>query len=244
MSNSDAQDKPDAERAELQEIEPLESKLRRDIERGLQFSNILNSLNLNQTRETIAIVQALTTLLIRAGMIDPEDLQETIAMTRRQLAARSTPTVCLADKGDKYAEGQTAEVDCAALMHLCQSRCCMFKLFLTKQDLDEGVARWDYGNPYWLARNEDGYCVHSDSGTRACTIHSQRPHVCRAYDCRNDERIWIDYENRVPAPMFKLTAKVPVAMMDEVIRKDDTRTDESAPDSAPDQPVTQNERSE
>jgi Fe-S-cluster containining protein len=232
MSNSETQDKPDAVRAEPQEITALESKLRRDLERGLQFSNILNSLNLNQTRETIAIVQALTTLLIRAGIVDPEEMQQTLEMTRRQLAARAMPTVRLADKGDKYAEGQTADVDCAALMHLCQSRCCMFKLFLTKQDLDEGIARWDFGNPYWLARNEDGYCVHSEPRTRNCTIHSKRPHVCRSYDCRDDERVWVDYENRVAAPMFKLTSQVPVAMMDDVIRKDDNRSDEGESDSA------------
>jgi Fe-S-cluster containining protein len=242
MSNSEAEDKPT--NAVLREMAALESKLRRDIERGLQFSNILNSLNLDQSREILALVQALTTLLIRAGMVEPEDLQQALEMTRRPLAARATPTVRLADKGDKYAEGQTAEVDCAALIHLCQSRCCTFKLFLTKQDLDEGAARWDYGNPYWLARNEDGYCVHSDPRTRACTIHPKRPHVCRSYDCRDDERVWTDYANRVPAPMFKLTAQIPVAMMEDVIRKDDTRSDGSAPDSAPHHSVTQKEWSE
>ena len=242
MSNSETQDK--SENTLPQEMAALESELRRDIERGLQFSNILNSLNLDQSRETVALAQALTTLLIRAGIVEPEDLQQALEMTRRPLAARSTPTVRLADKGDKYADGQTAGVDCAALIHLCQSRCCTFKLFLTKQDLDEGAARWDYGNPYWLARNEDSYCVHSDPRTRACTIHPKRPHVCRSYDCRDDERVWIDYENRVPAPMFKLTAQVPVAMMEDVIRKDDTRSDGSAPDSVPHHSVTQKERSE
>jgi hypothetical protein len=25
--------------------------------------------------------------------------------------------------------------------------------------------------------------------------------VCRAYDCRNDARIWIDYAQRIPAPV-------------------------------------------
>jgi hypothetical protein len=24
--------------------------------------------------------------------------------------------------------------------------------------------------------------------------------VCRSYDCRTDKRIWIDFENRIPAP--------------------------------------------
>ena len=25
--------------------------------------------------------------------------------------------------------------------------------------------------------------------------------MCRKYDCRNDVRVWIDYEKRIPAPL-------------------------------------------
>ena len=31
-------------------------------------------------------------------------------------------------------------------------------------------------------------------------MHAQRPIVCRKYDCRHDVRVWIDYEERIPAP--------------------------------------------
>jgi Fe-S-cluster containining protein len=34
----------------------------------------------------------------------------------------------------------------------------------------------------------------------ACTIYERRPGACRAYDCRNDRRVWLDFEARVPAP--------------------------------------------
>jgi hypothetical protein len=73
---------------------------------------------------------------------------------------------------------------------------------LSTTDLDEGVIRWDYGQPYMIRqRASDGYCVHNDPASRGCTVHAQRPATCRRYDCRNDTRVWLDFEARIPAPM-------------------------------------------
>jgi Fe-S-cluster containining protein len=104
------------------------------------------------------------------------------------------------------------------LIPLCLARCCTFRFFLTKQDLDEGVARWDYGNPYWIKHAADGHCIHSEAHSRACLIHAHRPHICRKYDCRKDKRIWIDFEKRVPAPVEPLSGDAPVAMAEMAIR--------------------------
>lgn len=100
----------------------------------------------------------------------------------------------------KYAvEG--AAPPCEELMPLCKARCCTLSFGLSTEDLDEGVIRWDYGQPYLIRqRASDGYCVHNDPDTQGCTVHAYRPRVCRAYDCREDARIWIDYEKRIPAP--------------------------------------------
>ena len=66
------------------------------------------------------------------------------------------------------------------------------------------MIRWDYGQPYLIRqRKSDGYCVHNDPTTRACTVHAQRPRTCRVYDCRSDKRIWTDFEQRIPAPHFE-----------------------------------------
>lgn len=63
------------------------------------------------------------------------------------------------------------------------------------------MVRWDYGQPYLIRqRASDGYCVHNDPQSHGCTVHAHRPRVCRGYDCRQDKRIWIDYEQRIPAP--------------------------------------------
>jgi Fe-S-cluster containining protein len=52
--------------------------------------------------------------------------------------------------------------------------------------------------PYALPR-ENGRCVCMTDGG-ACSIYEQRPGACRAYDCRRDRRVWIDFEARIPAP--------------------------------------------
>ena len=210
----------------------LTPELRQEIERGLEFANVMNSINMDQSKETIASVQALTNVLVQNGIIKTEDLTKSLEQARERVAQHPMPVVRLANMGDKYAEGQTVEIDCASRIHLCQARCCTFKFYLTKQDLDERVARWDYGNPYWINQKPDGYCAHSDSQTRACAIHARRPHVCRVYDCRNDKRVWLDFENRIPAPMPETSGCAPVAMAEVMLRQGEINAATGATDGA------------
>lgn len=94
-----------------------------------------------------------------------------------------------------------ADLPCAERLPLCRARCCTLSFALSTADLDEGIVRWDYGKPYLIRqRDGDGYCVHNDPSSRACTVHHARPRVCRVYDCRRDPRIWIDFDARIPAP--------------------------------------------
>jgi len=183
-----------------------------EVERGLRFTHVMMSVNQDQGNEAVAYVQALADVLVEKGILKHEELEEPLEKARQEVAQVLMPRVRLADMGNKYAEGQAVEIDCFARLPLCHARCCTFKFFLTKQDLDEGVARWDYGNPYWIKQAADGYCIHSDPKTRACTIHGKRPHVCRQFDCRSDKRIWIDFEKRIPASMQPVSGDAPVAM--------------------------------
>ena len=184
----------------------------REIERGLRFAHVMMSVNQDQGNEAVAYVQALADVLVEKGILTHEELEEPLERAREEIAQVMMPRVRLADMGDKYAEGQGVVIDCASLIPLCHGRCCSFKFFLSKQDLDEGAARWDYGNPYWIKQAPDGFCVHSDPQTRGCAIHARRPHVCRQYDCRSDQRVWIDFEKRIPAPMEPVSGDAPVAM--------------------------------
>jgi Fe-S-cluster containining protein len=97
-------------------------------------------------------------------------------------------------------------IDCQARIPLCKGRCCKLSFPLTFQDLDEGVVKWEYSRPYQIRKRADAYCVHSDEATRGCQVYDQRPAVCRSYDCRNDRRIWTDFEKRIPAPEEVLDA--------------------------------------
>jgi len=183
-----------------------------EIERGLRFAHVMMSVNQDQGNEAVAYVQALADVLVEKGILQHEELEEPLERAREEVAQVLMPRVRLADIGDKYAEGQSVDIDCASLIPLCHGRCCTFRFFLSKQDLDEGAARWDYGNPYWIKQAPNGYCTHSDPQTRGCMIHAKRPHVCRQYDCRSDKRVWIDFEQRIPAPMQVISGDAPVAM--------------------------------
>lgn len=94
-----------------------------------------------------------------------------------------------------------ADIDCASLLPLCRGRCCAYAVSLSIEDLEEGKLGWDVHQPYLLPRNRDtGYCGCLGSDGR-CTVYADRPGTCRAYDCRGDPRVWIDFEARIPAPM-------------------------------------------
>jgi Fe-S-cluster containining protein len=83
--------------------------------------------------------------------------------------------------------------------------CCKLDVPLSTQDLDEGVLRWNYGRPYLLAHRDDGYCTHNDAATGGCTQHARRPAICREYSCRDDHRIWADFDRRIlAAPVEQL----------------------------------------
>jgi hypothetical protein len=98
---------------------------------------------------------------------------------------------------DKYAV-PSPDIDCAARIPLCGARCCSFDVTLSAQDVAEGGIPFDLHEPYALPRaNGRCVCMTDDGG---CTIYERRPGACRAYDCRRDARVWIDFEARIPAP--------------------------------------------
>jgi Fe-S-cluster containining protein len=70
---------------------------------------------------------------------------------------------------------------------------------LSAQDVAERLLPFDIHEPYRLPRDEQGRCTCMDAAG-ACTVYSHRPGACRAYDCRHDPRVWIDFDARIPAP--------------------------------------------
>jgi Fe-S-cluster containining protein len=178
-----------------------------ELEEGLRLGHALISINRHFGQEGTACAQALAELLLERGVLTPEELEERIASHREELA--KSPEIKLSKGPDKYGCEQV-DIDCRPRLHLCRAACCTFKLFLSVQDLDEGVVKWDYGHPYWIRQSADGYCIHNEPDTLVCEIHQYRPVTCRLYDCRQDKRIWIDFEGLVPNPDLAQLARIPI----------------------------------
>jgi Fe-S-cluster containining protein len=148
---------------------------------------------------------------VSRGVVDLRALDERRARLREREAerARAQAFVQVAPAVDKYALADLPQIDCASRIPLCHGRCCRLVFPLSFQDLDERVVQWDYSRPYQIRRREDGYCTHSDEETRGCRVYENRPAICRTYDCRNDKRIWEDFEKRIPAPLEAMAKPTP-----------------------------------
>lgn len=72
-------------------------------------------------------------------------------------------------------------IDCAARVHLCRAACCRL-----------------YEVPGKYSPSPGGRCE-SLAKDQSCGVYLTRPGACRAFDCRGDERIWKDFEKRLPA---------------------------------------------
>jgi Fe-S-cluster containining protein len=178
----------------------------------LQLAHALRHVNeqINELAQQLFVAAtelgALTTLLQEQGVIRHDELQ-----TRRTAVGRRLRTLFQEKRigvkldtriPDKYTIPPEAlpQIDCEVRLPLCHAACCAMRFALSKQDLDEGVMRWEYGEPYVNRIGPDQRCVHQDRRSLGCTIYAHRPGVCRLYDCRKDTRIWLDFEQRVINP--------------------------------------------
>jgi Fe-S-cluster containining protein len=101
---------------------------------------------------------------------------------------------------DKYKIPEMPEIDCAGKIHLCKAACCSFTYCLTIQDIYEGV-RWNLSKPFTSVRGEDGYCIYfNKQNEMKCSMYDKRSLSCRQFDCRNDQRIWVDFDKNIINP--------------------------------------------
>ena len=183
-------------------VEPRDASVS-DMEDGLRFGHIMAMEARLDVADVSARVLALTEELAGRGLVNLRKLSERMDRLRDEERKREQDRamVHIAPHTDKYAARELPSIDCAALIPICHGRCCRLSFPLSFQDLDERVVQWDYRRPYHIRqRPQDGYCVHSQPETRGCTVYAQRPTICRTYDCRRDKRIWLDFEQRIPAP--------------------------------------------
>jgi len=182
-------DQPDAIR--------LSHDLRQEVAEGLLYTHSLLNANTAKTLEAASFLYALVELLSEKGLLTIEELDERKRVVGQRLVEqlrKNGDGVMLQDpEYDKYNFQEEVIVDCASRVHLCRAACCRLPFALSKQDIREGIVYWDFGQPYLVAHNGNGTCGHLEPQTRACTVWAHRPVPCRAFDCRNDRRIWLDF---------------------------------------------------
>src|SRR6185295_11611246 len=126
--------------------EPAEG-LREEIVGGLLYCHHRANSNTSKTLEVSAFTYALIELLVEkftdSGM--GVEIQES--------------------KIDKYHFDESPRIDCENRIHLCKAACCRLRFPLSRQDIEEGVVRWNLAHPYLIARRADGYCNHVDEAT-------------------------------------------------------------------------------
>lgn len=182
------------------EIAPL----RKEVAEGLLYTHTRLNENSKTAVEAASFLYGLIELLSQKGLISVDELDE----RKKAIATRMVNSsrergmgVLLQDSEiDKYNTTEVVEIDCENRLPLCHAACCKLPFALSKQDVYEGVVRWDLGQPYMIAHNADGYCTHLERGTCHCTVREHRPVPCRAYDCSKGDKIWLDFKNRIINP--------------------------------------------
>jgi Fe-S-cluster containining protein len=137
-------------------------------------------------------------------LLDALILRDQVPASFRKLAKKIQADrgirVRLSVVDDKYGV-ESPDIDCAARIPLCGARCCSFEVMLSRQDLDEKKLPFVVDQPYMLPRDPvTKRCACMDA-EGACSAYDYRPATCRTYDCREDRRVWIDFERRIPAPL-------------------------------------------
>ena len=179
----------------------MSDSLRGDLEDALRFLNHNTRASRLVQADAAATLTALVETLVAHGLLPQAEYERRRqrALDAQKVALDESPEVQLGPAVDKYAITDVPAIDCAAIIPICKARCCTLTVHCSAQDLDEHVVQWDYSRPYRIRKREDGYCVHSEPDSGRCGIYDKRPAICRTYDCREDKRIWLDFEKRILA---------------------------------------------
>jgi Fe-S-cluster containining protein len=179
---------------------------RAEVAAGFRYAHFRADANTGKLLEFASFLYAAIDLLNRKGLIDLAELderkKEAAANLVEKFTERGMGVVYQKPEYDKYQFEGAVKIDCENRLHLCHAACCKLRFALSKQDVEEGIIHWDFSAPYLIARGADGYCQHLDSEKKCCAVHESRPVPCRAFDCRRDKRIWLDFENNIVNPQI------------------------------------------
>ena len=174
-----------------------------EILEGFLYSYRQLDTNAVKVYEASAHLYSLIELLVAKGIIGVEELDQRKQAVKKRLQdsfkEAGIGVRVQRSEVDKYGLQEEACIDCEQRLPICRAACCTLTYALSVQDINEGI-RWSLGKPFMNARASDGYCVHLERDTLKCSIYDHRPTVCRQYDCRNDHRIWLDFDKMIINP--------------------------------------------
>jgi len=190
---------------ETNEPQSALEKLRSELVGGLLYTHHRANSNTNRVLESASFLYALIELLNERELISIPELDERKAKVAERLEKRflnkGMGVVIQEPEQDKYAVAEKeVRIDCENRTHLCKAACCRLSFPLSMQDIREGKVKWDLRSPYLIAQDAEGYCQHIERSSCHCTIRENRPLPCRVYDCREDKRIWLDFEKKLVNP--------------------------------------------
>jgi Fe-S-cluster containining protein len=183
-----------------------EARLKRALAQTGSRINYLQNQVLGLQKQLREILLEIESLIDIVGG-DFDDLRHRLRELRRAkiLELFSDPAIWPSMGIRVHQDGQRkreAEVDCFERHPICKGGCCYLDFALTWPEVEAGVVEWDDERPFSIRHCADGYCTHWDQKTHLCKIHEDRPQVCRGYSCRNDKRIWEDFEAKKLNPQF------------------------------------------
>lgn len=179
------------------------SKIQSELSSGLIYIHTRINSNTSKTIEVSSFLYALIELLSDKGLISIEEIDERKKQVSERLIRKFVESgiglMYQEPEYDKYNYEGEACVNCESRLDVCKARCCKLPFALSKQDVEEWIIRWEFGRPYLIAHDRDGYCVHLDRKTYQCTAHEQRPVPCRSFDCKGNEKwkVWKDYDKKI-----------------------------------------------
>ncbi len=192
-------DPPEEDQQDVDELRREVAALRREVEGGLRFCHVVLTRNQRALQAQTHVLNGLGHALANARVVDTATVDQASRAYAEQ-AEQPRFRVRIAPDVDKYGDDvPVTVVDCAERLSSCRAACCTQAFALGTQDLDEGVVKWEYRDPYVNKRRNDGRCVHQ-SPELGCTVWDNRPLFCRTYHCRDDARIWLDFDRRIANP--------------------------------------------
>jgi len=188
------------------EFDEIISKILNELSSGFLYTHNRINANTRKTMEAASFLYALIELLEEKGIISIKELDNRKAKVAERLVKKFIESgiglMYQDPEYDKYNFEHEANIDCESRLSICKAMCCRFPFALSRQDVEEGIVRWDFGKPYLVARDDDGYCIHLDRETYKCKIYENRPVPCRGFNCKDNEKwkVWLDYDKKLINP--------------------------------------------